>query len=767
MEYLAHSAGPSGKPDPLRCHSRNVAERAAAYAEPLGAAREAYLTGLLHDAGKYGSLFQRRLEGKERGIDHWSAGAWLALTLYKNRGVAAALAIQGHHIGLQQASKDSLGELNPARLTQHHPLNLRLSEADVTRLLSHMRTDGLALPDPEELPNSLYSGLCGASASAMLDVRMLFSTLVDADFIETEAHFTDGGDSEGGRREAGPALQPEDRLALLLDHLKEMARSSRASRRVNQLRADLLTACLDAAALPRGLFTLTAPTGTGKTLSSLAFAMKHAMAHKLRRIVMVIPYLTIIEQTVRAYRQVFEPHLGKEAAASFILEHHSLAGTRPADAGAGSEQDSEDPIHRSVRLLAENWDAPIVVTTNVQFLESLFSNRPAPCRKLHRLAESVILLDEVQSMPPHLAIPTLATLTRLAGRYRATVVFSTATQPAFEHLSPWVRKYSGSDWRAREIVPPELGLFERARRTEVEWPDFERPLTWSELASELMEEDQVLCVLNLKRHALALHAELQGRKAEGLLHLSTNMCPAHRLEVLNEVRARLDRSEACRLVSTQCVEAGADLDFPAVYRALAPLEAIAQAGGRCNRNGRNRVGSVKVFIPEEEAYPDGTYRQAAGITRLLLKKHGSLNLDDPSVYADYYRQFFDVSKPENRKQELQNAIEIQHFALTAREYRVIEQNAVNVLVCYDPAVFRQLADEVRRTGLTRQWTAMARPHSIGLFRPRDDDAVRRWLEPVPIVRGRQSDEWFIYLNEDHYDPQRGLVPPAAMDCLIA
>jgi hypothetical protein len=246
------------------------------------------------------------------------------------------------------------------------------------------------------------------------------------------------------------------------------------------------------------------------------------------------------------------------------------------------------------------------------------------------------------------------------------------------------------------------------------------------------------------------------------------MCPAHRTETLKKVRQRLGQGRRCLLISTQCVEAGVDLDFPVVYRAFAPLEAIAQAAGRCNRNDRDEAGSVIVFHPEEEAYPDRVYRQATAVTNILLEQHcGGLDLDDPTTHRRYYQTLFDLGRPENHGKELQQAIEAQHFPRAAQEYRIIDRNAINVLVAYDIPVFDELCEEVRRTGLTRTWIAKARPHAIGLFHPRDDDPVRRWLSSVPVGRGKTAFDWFIYLRNEHYDPQRGLVPPVETECLIA
>ncbi len=764
--YRAHSRTATGHEDPVATHLRDVARTAAQHAEAFGGSEEAHLAGLLHDLGKYGELFQKRLKGQERGIDHWSAGAWVALSRYQRSGIAAALAIQGHHVGLGQAAEDALRDLDPSRLEENHPLNLRLSDSDTDHLLRLLDDDGLLLPD--QMPETVYGGLNGLSAAAMLDVRMLFSTLVDADFLETEAHFQAASPDQKRYREPGPSLEPERFLSALRSHLRDVAATSQATPQVNEMRDHLLAACLEAGAGPQGLFTLTAPTGAGKTFSMLAFALKHALTHDLRRIIMVIPYLSIIEQTVEAYQEALASVVDPESMSQTVLEDHSLAGGTDRPEQGDQQQDHS-------RLLAENWDAPIVVTTSVQFLESLFANRPRRCRKLHRLASSVILFDEVQTLRTSLAVPTLATLSHLSKRYGASVVFSTATQPAFTHLDEAVKQYCVGGWEPTEIVPDELHLFDRARRTRVEWSGTDEPIPWEALAEQIGGLRQVLCIVNLKRHAIALFNELKARDGEGLLHLSTSMCPAHRQVALDEVRERLNDGRPCRLVSTQCVEAGVDLDFPVVYRAWGPLDAIAQAAGRCNRNGRQEIGEVRVFKPEDDRrlYPDGAYQQAASVADSLLRERGAdpMDIHDPRQFEQYYRELYDIQGVAGAQSELAEAMETQHFAEVARLYRVIERGAVNVLVPYCPEAFHELADEVRETGLTREWIRDARPHTIGMFMPRRDDPVRDRMEAAPVRGGRRgakeyADDWFIYLREEDYDADLGLVTPEKLSLLI-
>ena len=767
--YFSHSENRNGHKEPLLDHLTSVASRAALNASFFDAITEAKMAGLLHDLGKYGVLFQKRLAHEESGIDHWSAGAWAALTTYKSAGLAAALAIQGHHIGLQMASADAMRSINPAKLQEQHPLNLKLSEPDINELLHRLSNDGIDLPKDSSL-KSLYDGLQAPAAAAMLDIRMLYSALVDADYIATEAHFKADPNERTTCREEGMKLDAAKLLSILLSHVEKLAATSTSAALVKSIRADLFQSCLDAGNSNQGTFTLTAPTGAGKTLSMLAFALKHALKHNLRRIVMVIPYLSIIEQTAYIYKNLFEAAISAEYIDRFILEHHSLACPQPSTAAEHEgAKDMENEDYRAIRLLSENWDAPIVITTSVQFFESLFSNRPFACRKLHNLSKSVILFDEVQTLPTPLAVPTLASLSRLAERYGATVVFSTATQPAFPELNEPVKRFCVTGWQPQEIVSPQKQLFRRIKRQRLEWPqDIDQPINWPELAERVANHEQALCIVNVKRHAHSLLDELERMGiGDDLFHLSTSMCPAHRRKTLHEIRRRLRDGLPCLLISTQCIEAGVDVDFPTDYRAMAPLEAIAQAAGRCNRNGLLESGNVVIFVPEE-AYPDPAYRQATSITKLLYRGLGSagMDIDDPTLFTRYYREVYDVAKPENQNKPLQDAILRQDFVDTARHYYLIPKASVNVLVPYDLEAYENLSSEVRRHHLTKGWMVKAAAHAISIYRPKKDAPISRWMEPVPVGRKDTSDDWFIYLNKDHYHERRGLMPPESLECII-
>jgi CRISPR-associated helicase Cas3 len=589
--------------------------------------------------------------------------------------------------------------------------------------------------------------------AAMLDARMLFSALVDADYLATEAHFDEG--PQGYRvREGGPALAPQYGLQLLETHLRsirEQAASRGAATEMLALRNDLTQACLDAASLPPGLFTLTAPTGAGKTLAMLSFALKHALTHGLRRIIVVLPYLSIIDQSAQVYESVFSV-----MPPGYVLQDHSLAGEPEEKSGSEDRDYKPDPV----RLLAANWDAPIILTTTVRFFESLFANRPSDCRKLHRLAHSVVMLDEAQTIPVRLMLPTLAALSHLQSSYGASVLFSTATQPALEMVytrAEGQKRRSVAGWRPREIVSNELRLFERARRVQVEWP--KETTAWDALADAVAEQKQALVIVNLRRHAADLFSRVRERTLEGTYHLSTNMCPAHRLQVLAGVRRSLQDGLACRLISTQCVEAGVDIDFPVVWRALAPLDAIAQAAGRCNREGRLTAGIVRVFRPpmEESLYPSNDYEHAAVTLSGMLKSQPELDILDPKVVQEYFRKYYEVDKPEQRiARGLDEAITGLDFIGTAEKYRWIDGTGANVLVSYAPQkpTFKRLTERIRSEGITARWFREARSLTVAV-RGHIRGSLQDICEEVKTHHGDPSG-WYVLLQETAYDEDMGL-----------
>ena len=385
---------------------------------------------------------------------------------------------------------------------------------------------------------------------------------------------------------------------------------------VNRVRGKILTWCRDAAGRDPGLFSLTVPTGGGKTLSSMAFALRHALCHGKRRIVYVIPYTSILEQTVDVFREA----LGEGDPWTVVLEHHS----------------NLDPDRETVRgrLAAENWDAPIVVTTSVQFFESLFAARTSRARKLHNLVDSVVVLDEVQLINADFLHPILDVLQFLVDEFGVTVLLMTATRPSWSATDAGGKKLRG----VREIVPDPDSLHESLRRVRVRIPRrLDEPEGWDEVAERMLAEPSALCVVNRREDARELFLRVRKEDATAV-HLSALMCGAHRSDVIRDVKERLGRGEDVRVVSTQLVEAGVDLDFPVVFRALAGLDSVAQAAGRCNREGRSDRGEVYVFVPPTSP-PPGILRQAADVTRSLFAE-GELDPLAPISFDRFFRHLY-------------------------------------------------------------------------------------------------------------------------------
>jgi len=772
-EYWGHSANDRGAgiPEFLRDHLVGTAKRAGEFGEKLGIRSLAGAAGMLHDLGKYADQMQHRLRGKsELGRDHWSIGAYAALCKFQRRGsdaIAIAAAIEGHHAGLPMPRDLATYAEKLNKLFESEPS--RFTDVDIGTLLSRFKSDGLEIPRlnrDESLESESHT------ASRMLDIRMLFSCLVDADFLETEGHFNGDGTTPRRERDSAPIMDFARALGLVEAEADRLQSAAKGDPGLQAVRRRLFSSCLRSGRdQPIGLFTLEAPTGTGKTLALLAFALAHAVEHGLDRIIIILPFLNILDQTVQTYRDVLcgEGKFGEEC----ILEDHSLAdwtNRRDDKSGPGDAAKLDDP-ERLRRLLAENWDAPIVLTTSVKCLESLHGDRPSSCRKLHHMARNVIVFDEVQSIPIDLIVPTLATLSRLSQRFGSSIVFATATQPAFTHLDDKVKSLCSSGWAPRPLIDFAGELFEQtSRRTRVSWR-IDEPTSWEDLASELARDEnrQVLCIVNLKRHATRVLKLLEQTKAEGLLHLSTQMCPCHRAAVLKRVERWLAAGKPVRLIATQCIEAGVDLSFPRVFRALGPLEAIAQAAGRCNRHCElASVGDVVVFHPEDEKvlYPPGGYKAAAAATMTLLRKLGMLDdqrvIDDPKRIAEYYRLLYDLKEGSLTKPSLVNALERLDFACVAKEYRLIDQRQINVLVPYCVETFDTLvaaidsdSREGKPPGFYREWIRKARPLTVGVYPEQLTDALQSRL--CPIFFGRAHDrpyldaDWFYCLDRDLYD----------------
>lgn len=630
MERFAHSVDGQSEQywELLSHHLSMVGGRAADLAQPFGASTIALAMGLLHDIGKTSQSYQLYIrrpkeQGGPKGPDHSSAGAKQAICTYGRNGRMMAFGIAGHHAGLMDGSGHEAGNL-PGRLSkqvedysgwQDHVTGLPSAE-DVSHGL------------PKLTPNAIEPGF-----SLSFLVRMLFSCLIDADFVETEAFYAQ---SRGEPRPSrGGTLKPAHREAVRA----YMALHRRDDTPVNQLRSSILDHANAKAALPPGLFTLTVPTGGGKTLTSLSFAMEHAFAHDLRRIIYVIPFTSIIDQAA----EIFRKDVGLGDA---VLEHHSSFDADKYQPTSGNDKEEEGPAGLAkLRRDTENWDAPIVVTTAVQFFESLFAARTSKARKLHNLAKSVIILDEAQSIPVHLLRPCMAAIDELARNYGATVILCTATQPALRTQDGALPKtpqgaIEGLDIAdARELAPDPKALYTQLKRVAVEWR--REPVSDAEIVDRFAAQPQMLCIVNSRAHARDLFDAI--RDQDGAVHLTTLMCARHRRAVLAKVREDLKAGAPVRLVATSLIEAGVDVSFPEVWRAAAGLSSIAQAAGRVNRNGElgalgQAFGRAVVFEPADHTIPPmiAAFYQPA---RNVLRQAGVdvLGLD---AVRDYYHWLY-------------------------------------------------------------------------------------------------------------------------------
>ncbi|WP_221090686.1 CRISPR-associated helicase Cas3' [Deinococcus aquaedulcis] len=644
---------------------------------------DAQWLGYLHDLGKYREKFQKHrlkwnpdtrqpFEFVEEAVAHSDAGAKALTALlrtYRATGSELPFVVANHHGALRSvgALDKRLGETCPDEV----------DDLFATACEEIPALDALCETPPQP------TGLTGAARA--LYTRMLLGALVDADRLDTEAH---GSPSRTLAR--AEARRHQGQMAGLLDrlnaHQAELARQDAlAPKPINVLRREMYAQALGKASLPPGFFRLTMPTGGGKTLTSLGFALAHAAHHAataerggMRRVIYGVPFTTIIEQTAQEFRRV----LGAEN----VLEHHSNLEFKEPPRGQAAQK--PDPI----RLATENWDAPVIVTTTVQlFQETLFGHRTAQLRKLHNVAGSVIVLDEAQSLPTHRLHPILEILRELVAHYHVSVVFCTATQPALDDFP--------SQQPSTELIDKPAQYFQALRRVEYDLSRVSQGQDWAALAEELRQDvnAQSLCIVNTKKHAQTLFQAVvedrdPNRPLWDVFHLSTHMCPHHRRRVFRVLRHRLKQGKPCRVIATQLIEAGVDLDFPRVYRALGPLEAIVQAAGRCNREGKltdmggqPMPGLVTVFRPEDAKLPPGDYGARTELAGTYLAEESDLHA--PETFTPYFRELF-LHVETNAKvlldsghsatiAELQEDME---FETVARTFQMIEDTTVPVIV---------------------------------------------------------------------------------------
>lgn len=649
LNGYAHSidGAPISDWQPLDQHAIAVASMGCEFGRAFGASQWGYAAGLLHDLGKARRPFQEMLAGNRRRDNNTQHAKYGAAAAFCAESLPLAFAVAGHHAGL------------------HNVCDLQAMVADTNSsdLVRTVMPQQFSLPKENSLPTHI-------SAENLLSLefftRMVFSCLIDADRLDSAFWEKLGANTV---KLAASAI-PLDASVLLARIIAERNRKRDANPTspMADIRNSIFDACVSAAEKEKGFFSLTVPTGGGKTLAGMAFALAHAKRHNLRRVIVVIPYLSIIEQNAAEYRRVLDPD-----NKGVVLECHS--SVKPRDC-----ENDEDVSH--LDFVSENWDAPVIVTTSVQFIESLFAASPSRARKLHNIANSVVIFDEVQTLPTHLLTPVLSVFRELAANYGVSVVFSSATQPAFRKSRSLPDGFEPDE--IREIAPEPDAVYRTLRRVSYSFES--APLDWDTLADRLVAEPQCLCVVNLTRHARELWDKLNDRITDSKqkpIHLSSAMCPAHRLVVIRRIRRALKAGCPCRVIATQLIEAGVDVDFPAVWRAMGPLDSIVQVAGRCNREHKLAdFGTVNVFKPEDNKLPGGVYstatEQAAITLARLTDRAGDALASDPSIFADYFSALFQLS--DSDQHDIQREREAFHFRTVAEKAVVIHDSGTPVVI---------------------------------------------------------------------------------------
>lgn len=673
MVYYGHSRKDKVKSEwqPLIEHLTKTADLAEKFGVDAGISELARTAALLHDIGKYSKAFQARLDGSKRKVDHATAGAKEIRSLFnkdqnqKSLADMLAYCIAGHHTGLPDYgdSTDVDGAGTLLARVEKKPLK------DFSAYKTEIDANALTLPAHVKIRSDKKQP--GFSFAFL--TRMIFSALVDADFQETETYYNQGEKPRGG-----------------YDSIKELCQKFRAHLQkfdnpesdINKKRTETLKACIEKANLEQGFFKLTIPTGGGKTLASMAFALNHAVEHDLKRIIYVIPFTSIIEQNAG----IFKDCLGEEN----VLEHHSnFDWKKKSDENTEDADDETKDVTDKLKLASENWDIPIIVTTNVQFFESLFANKSSRCRKLHNLAKSVIIFDEAQMLPREYMKPCMLAVKELVQNYGASTVFCTATQPSLDRFLENVE--------FTDLAPDPQALFDFYKRVQVKnigrVPD-------ADLIEKIKAYPQALCIVNTRKHAKGLFDMLE---EDGRFHLSALMCPTHRKEKLLEILERLKSGQPCCVISTQVMEAGIDIDFPVGFRALAGLDSIIQAAGRINRERKNpNGGDIFVFEPDSLFIKQIPHyiELCLGVTRVIVgddryskdpttiaainayfnRLYNSDIQDEKAFDSEEILSFCKVIERKSRgKDDIYNFA----FKTVAKKFKLIKEDTVAVIIPHD------------------------------------------------------------------------------------
>lgn len=709
--FIGHSS-PEGREQPLLKHLTKVAEMSQEYASHFNAGKLGYYCGLLHDLGKYSDKAQERICRNGEKVDHSTAGAQKANELGL---LPIAYCIAGHHGGLPNGGSQTNHPQDPT-------LFARLKRKNIEDYSQYKKELDIPIPNNMVLP---IEPIEKNGFSIAFLIRMLYSCLVDADFLDTECFMSDG-----------KVIRPtgDNVKKLYKKYTEYIKRFENPKSDINKFRTKILHNCLDVASGPKGLYTLSVPTGGGKTISSLGFALKHAMEHDMRRVIYVIPYTSIIEQNA----EIFESVLGK----ANVLRHYS-----------GYNFDDDDTESAKIQLATENWDMPIIVTTNVQFFESLYSNKPSKCRKIHNISRSVLIFDEAQLIPYPYLLPCVRSIAELVHNYGCTAVLCSATQPELEKLFP--KKIA-----ANEICTDYQNIymhFERVRYKFIGTVDIDN------LVEKMRSHNNVLCVVNTRKQAQKLYENLKLRVSDGVFHLSTLMYPEHRREVLEMIRFRLKNKLQCHVVSTSLIEAGVDVDFDVVYREEAGLDSIIQAGGRCNREGEKRVDESYVYIfcfdKEHSSSWPPSLRQPVEVMRAVT--HNKDNVAAPETIKEYFNLMHTVKGNDLDKYNIVKAFEDGtknrlsfQFADVAENFKIIEDNTVPVLITICMTAL-DIADEINSEIKVKGWCGRDLLRRAGNYSVNVYEHELISLYRTGVV-DRLFDGFYVLLNNDAYSYETGL-----------
>ena len=706
VKYIAHSENGNGEEQTIKQHSEGVADIMKSFALTDEYADIYAYCGLLHDVGKYSEGFQRYIRAGGEKEPHAKWGAYMAKN---DRLINIAFSVFGHHMGLP--NRDTMFE------TFIQCENEKGKWLEIQRSL---RNDGMCIPPCDNAPFNRIDG----NTAKELFVRMLYSSLVDADSLDTERHFQEE------QYNARPRLILD--VDALLDALNYKLSSFSHNSPLNGLRTEVRLYAQSLAEEPQGCFSMTLPTGMGKTLCSLNWALHHAKVHSnIKRIVIVLPFLSIIDQTAKELKSIFKDH-------DVILEHHSNVIYE------GKESEEEYYCKDPKQLATENWDYPIVVTTTVQFFESLFSNQRSKCRKLHNLQDSIVIFDEIQTLPVHLAECTMKMLNDMLHLCRCSILFCTATQPNFQTRSD----FKGID-HIVPLVENPMAIFAATKRVEY-YPiaDYEVQSIDSIAQKVCEEKESVLIVCNTKKKAKALFDSIKEKGNMQVLHLSTNMCQKHRMAVVDKVKGKLKNGEKLILCSTQLIEAGVDMDFPIVFRELAPLESIIQSAGRCNREGKLKKGKVFLFQLEEKGQPSAEYKTFTQFAQLCY--HNNENrLTDADFYAEYYTDIVKLYAPEDTITPKREKLMFQDVADI---YHIIDSSATSLFVYRYNEESLQLYKEITgKEYLSRKDYQQIAQYCVQVYNKfeRDNsDKIAETTNGVKIWSGAYSEEFGLSNEEE-------------------